>query len=174
MHIDAFDALFDQPQASPPQTRAVDYAVIQPGRAEVEIVAAEIGDVAWKVTDANPSGTCLKLRLSAGRGYSFVFADLPRDRTFLFKALAAALGIAPGADGKVSLPQPHELVGRTVAVEIGHFQTKRGETKAAVRKWLPAASTAPATASTSRAPAAVTRATAASAKQELADDGIPF
>lgn len=118
MTIDAFDELFDSvaPQAAPP----TDYSVIPEGRAEVEIVAASIGDVAWKVTDANPQGTCLKLRLSAGRGYSFVFADLPRDRPPLFKALAAALGIAPGADGKVTLPQPHELVGRSVAVEIGH------------------------------------------------------
>jgi hypothetical protein len=171
MHIDAFDALFDQPQASPPETRATDYAVIPQGRAEVEIVAAEIGDVPWKVSDANPAGTCLKLRMSAGRGYAFVFADLPRDRTFLFKALAAALGIAPGPDGKTSLPQPQEMVGRTLAVEIGHYQTRQGETKATVRKWLPASNAATTLkAATSRPRAAATH----RAAEQLPDDGVPF
>lgn len=140
MHIDAFDSLFEQSQ---PQTPAPQYAVVPEGRAEVEIKAATVGNLAWKVSDANPDGTCLQLRLSAGRQSSFVFADLPRDRAPLFKALAAALGIASDADGKVTLPPPHELVGRTVTVEIGHYQTRRGETRACVRKWLPASTAAP-------------------------------
>lgn len=171
MPIDAFDDIFTttQPPATPKP--AGDYAVIQPGRAEVEIVAATVGDVTWKVTDANPTGACLKLRLSAGRGYSFIFADLPRDRTYLFKALAAALGIAPNADGKVKLPQPRDMVGRTVAVEIGHYHTKAGETKATVRKWLPASkAAAPTPAATPRPRAAVTQ----RAAEQLPDDGIPF
>lgn len=171
MPIDAFDDIFTKPQPQATPKQATDYAVIQPGRAEVEIVAATVGDVPWKVTDANPTGACLKLRLSAGRGYAFIFEDLPRDRTYLLKALAAALGIAPGADGKVTLPPPHELVGRTVSVEIAHYQTKRGETKATVRKWLPASeAAAPTPAATSRPrPAATHR-----AAEQLTDDSIPF
>lgn len=135
MTIDTFDEMFDKPQARP---TAATYAVVPEGRAEVEVKAASIGDVPWKVNEKNPTGACLKLRLTAGRQYAFLFADLPKDKPFLFKSLAAALGIQPGADGKVTLPQPHDLVGRTALVEIGHFQSKRGETRACVRKWLPA------------------------------------
>jgi hypothetical protein len=135
MIIDAFDSMFDKPQARPADAT---YAAAPEGRAEIEIKAASIGDVPWKVNEKNPTGACLKLRLAAGRQYAFVFVDLPKDKPFLFKALAAALGIQPDADGKVTLPQPAELVGRTALVEIGHYQTKRGETKATVRKWLPA------------------------------------
>lgn len=153
VNIDSFDEAF-----SKPQTRT--YTLVPAGRAECEIKAASIGDVPWKVTDANPTGACLKLRLSAGREYSFVFVDLPRDKKFLFRALAAALGIQPGADGKVTLPEPHELVGRTVFVEIEHFTTKRGETKACVRKWLPASTATPS------APAPATAAWEHDARQE--------
>lgn len=124
--------------ASNPQQRT--YAIVPQGRAEVEIMAASIGDVPWKVTAANPTGECLKLRLSAGRETGFVFVDVPRDCKWMVRALGTALGIQPGADGMVTLPDAHELVGRTVAVEIKHFQTKRGETKAGVAKWLPATS----------------------------------
>lgn len=168
MTIDAFDQVFDKPQ---PRT----YAVAPAGRAEVEIRAASIGTVPWKVTDANPTGECLKLRLSAGREYSFVFVDLPRDKKFLFRALAAAMGIQPDADGKVTLPDVAELVGRTASVEIEHFQTKRGETKATVKKWLPAEASSATAASTPRAAAARPRRTAAQRiTAQMPDDEIPF
>ena len=49
------------------------------GEASVEIVAASIGDVAWKTSDDNPRGECLRLRLSAGRDYGFIFTDVPLD-----------------------------------------------------------------------------------------------
>ena len=168
MHIDAFDELFDT--AEPPATRAAEYAPIPEGRAEVEIIAASIGYVAWKASDANPRGTCLKLRLSAGRGYAFVFADLPRNRTALFRALATALGIAPDSARKVSLPKPEELVGRTVAVEIGHFKTRAGATKAGVKKWLPPA----APPRTTRAKPASTKPRGADRPVDLDPDDIPF
>ena len=107
--------------ASSPQPRT--YAIAPQGRAEVEIRAASIGDVPWKVSPTNPTGECLKLRLSAGRDRGFLFVDVPRDCKWMVRALGTALGIQPGADGMVTLPDAHELVGRTVAVEIKHFQT---------------------------------------------------
>ena len=167
MNLDDFDDLFetsDSPAAAPTQ-----YEVIPEGRADVEILAASIGDVAWKATDSNPSGACLQLRLIAGRQYSFVFADIPRDRKPVFKALAAALGIAPDPSGKIKMPQPPELVGRRVAVEIGHYRTKTGDTKATVKRWLPAAPAAQA-----KAKPAASRPRASQPVVNLAPDDIPF
>ena len=172
MQFDTFDDLFDSPATAAPAATPATYQIIPQGRAEVEIVAASIGDVQWKASDDNPAGTCLKLRLSAGKGFAFVFADLPRDRKFLFKALAAALGIQPGDDGKVSLPQPHELVGRTALVEVGHYQTKRGETKACVRKWLPAESVQPP--HKPRPPRQAVQRSRNAVPQIGVDDDIPF
>jgi hypothetical protein len=175
MTIDAFEELFNAQQAAPQPAAARTYAVAPQGIADVEIVAASIGDVAWKASDANPAGTCLKLRLSAGREHSFIFADLPRDKSFVFKALAAALGIAPGADGKVSIGPVEALVGRHVRIEVGHYQTKTGEQRACVRKWLPPVAAQPATKpipATATKPAA-TAARTSKPQWECADD-IPF
>jgi len=168
MIVDAFDQNFEQRS---PRT----YSVVPEGRREVEIVNAEIGNVAWKTSDKNPSGECLKLRLRPGREYGFVFVDLPRDRTYLFKALAAALGLEPDADGKVSLPQPHELVGRSVIVEIGHYQSRSGETRATVKKWVPAITSQPSATPQRSKPSAPRRSPGAAITARLPDGGdIPF
>jgi hypothetical protein len=136
--VDAFDCGFDSP-ATPAPAAAPEYAVLAEGTHELEVVAATVGAVAWKTSEANPTGECLKLRLSAGRGYAFVFADLPRDRKFLFRALAASLGIQPGPDGKVSMCPPEQMIGKRVHVEIGRYTTRAGEARATVKRWLPAA-----------------------------------
>ncbi len=173
MTIDAFEELFNAQQAAPQPAAARTYAVAPQGIADVEIVAASIGDVAWKASDANPAGTCLKLRLSAGREHSFIFADLPRDKSFVFKALAAALGSVPGADGKVSIGPVESLVGQHVRIEVGHYQTKTGEQRACVRKWLPPVANQPATKPIT-ATAAKPAATRTSKPQWECADDIPF
>jgi hypothetical protein len=136
--IEFFDSACEQLNEPAPRT----YDVLPEGEHELEIIAASIGTVEWKTSTENPTGECLRLRLSAGDGTAFVFADLPRDRKYLFKALAASLGLKPGPDGKVSLGTPEALVGRRVRVAIGHYVTRAGETRANVKRWLPA--TAPA------------------------------
>ncbi len=137
--IQFFDSGFEQPQETAP---ARDFEVLPEGEHELEIVAASVGDVTWKASDANPSGACLKLRLSAGRGFKFVFVDLPRDRAVLFRALASSLGLEPAADGKVSIGPPEQLIGRRVRVLTGRYTTRAGETRANVMRWLPATSAA--------------------------------
>jgi hypothetical protein len=185
--IDAFDIGFDAPAPAPstPAPQARQYEMLAAGVHDLEIIAASVGTVAWKTSEANPTGECLRLRLSAGRGVSFVFADLPRDRQFMFKALAASLGLEPGPDGKVSIGPAEGLIGRRARVEIGHYTTRAGETRATVKRWLPVAtapSTAPAASTTSRpstAPKAApcrTQSTkaAASFRAAAAEDDIPF
>ena len=72
MQFDTFDDLFDSPATAAPAATAATYQIIPQGRAEVQIVAASIGDVQWKASDDNPAGTCLKLRLSAEIGRAHV------------------------------------------------------------------------------------------------------
>ncbi len=182
--VDAFDSGFDSPATSAP-TPAPEYAVLAEGAHVLEVVAASVGTVSWKTSEANPTGECLKLRLSAGRGYSFVFADLPRDRKFLFRALAASIGIQPGPDGKVSVGPAEGLIGKRVHVEIGHYKTRAGETRASVTRWLLAAVPTPATAESTPAPAkpvaavrssrpARTKPAAAAFQANAADEAFPF
>jgi hypothetical protein len=185
--IDAFDIGFDDlaPAPSTPAPQARQYAVLAEGTHDVEIVAASVGTVAWKTSAANPTGECLRLRLSGGRDVAFVFADLPRDRKYIFKALAASLGLEPGPDGKVSIGPAEGLIGRRARVEIGHYTTRAGETRANVKRWLPA-SPAPSTAAPASAPSRPSTPTkaapcriqstkaAAAFRATAADDDIPF
>jgi hypothetical protein len=183
--IDAFDSLFDSTPATPTPTPAREYEVLAEGAHELEIVAASVGEVAWKASDENPKGECLRLRLSAGRGIAFVFVDIGREKKWVFKALAASLGLEPGPDGKASMCPPEQMIGRRVHVEIGHFKTRAGETRANVKRWLPATASTPSAAqstpSDAKPVAAVrssrpprTKPAAAAFQANAAPDDIPF
>ena len=174
--IDCFELGFDEPvptAAKPEQPRT--YAPLPIGQHEVEIIAASVGDVEWRANTNNPRGECLRLRLSGGRDYGFVFVDVPRDRQWLFKALAASLGLEPGPDGRISIGPAESLVGRLARVEIGHYRTKAGETRATVKRWLPAAPARQTRSSTQAATARTPGAKAAAAfRASAAQDEVPF
>lgn len=129
MNIDAFDADFDRPVSPPPATRG--YAVVPAGEVTVEVVAADIADVPWKTSDDNPRGTCLRLRLSAGRSFAFIFVDVPHHLTWLRRAVAAALGLT---DDEL---EPGAAIGGTARVVVKHFTARDGSPKAGVARWLP-------------------------------------
>lgn len=101
------------------------------GTIECDIVAASIGEVPWKVSDDNPKGECLRLRLRPEGGYAFVFADVPLDWDRLLEAVRRA------ADASSDFT-PEQFVGCRVRVVLKHYTGKDGTTKAAVAKWLPA------------------------------------
>ncbi len=176
--IDAFDSLFDSPPPTSQPAPAREYQVLAEGTHELEIVAASVGEVAWKASDENPQGQCLRLRLTAGRDTAFVFADIGREKKWVFKALAASLGLEAGQDGKVSIGPPDQLVGRRVRVEVGRYTTRAGETRANVKRWLPAVAESapperpPAVARTRRPPCS--KAAAAAFHANAAPDDIPF
>jgi hypothetical protein len=136
MIIDAFDADFDRPVSPAPASRG--YAVVPTGEVAVEVVAADIADVRWKASTDNPSGTCLRLRLTAGREFAFVFADVPQHMTWLRRAVAAALGLT---DDEL---EPGAAIGGTARVVITHFTARDGTVKAGVARWLPRRPAAPA------------------------------
>ena len=101
------------------------------GKIEAEIVAASIGEVAWKASDDNPKGECLRLRLRPEGNYAFVFADVPLDWGRMLENVRAAAGISGEAP-------PEAYVGCRVRVVLKHYQAKDGSTRATVARWLPA------------------------------------
>ena len=108
------------------------YQTAPAGEVEVEVVAASISDVAWKASNDNPRGECLRLRLSAGRDYSFVFVDVPLDWGRMLDAVRAATGVSNDM-------VPEEFPGQRARVVLKHYQAKDGSTRAAVAKWVPRA-----------------------------------
>jgi hypothetical protein len=127
---DGFDDAFDAARHSP-ASMARTYTPVPAGVCEVEIVRADRKAVPWRVTDQNPTGECLALRLRASSGHAFVFCDVPDDKPWLAGHVARAVGVY--ADELL----PEHLVGQRAKVEIGHVTTRNGETRAVVRKWLP-------------------------------------
>jgi hypothetical protein len=138
------------------------------GEIEVEVVAASIGDVAWKVSDDNPRGECLRLRLSAGRDYGFIFTDVPLDWGRMLKAVCHAAGV----EGEELLPE--SFVGRRARVVLKRYQAKDGTTRATVARWLPPAKPEPRQATPAVVTLAVTKVSRNAPPSFGADDDLPF
>jgi hypothetical protein len=113
------------------------YEAAPAGEIECEIVAASIGEVAWKVSDDNPRGSCLRLRLRPAGNYAFVFADLPLDWGRMLDAVRKSAGI----EGDELLPEA--FVGKQARVSLKHYTGRDGSTRASVAKWLPPAKPEP-------------------------------
>lgn len=155
------------------QTVNADRDIVPAGIHVMRIVNAEEGPNQYKVSDSNPEGLCLKLRLATVTGsYKFVFDDIPKHIGWRARQLAVAVGILP-VGGKLSL-NPEDLFEQTLVVEISHYTSKAGKVSAVVKRYV-APSEAPAAPSKPAAKAAVK---AASRKQlaTVADssDDIPF
>jgi hypothetical protein len=97
---------------------------------EIEIVAASIGEVAWKTSDDNPRGECLRLRLRPAGNYAFVFSDTPLDWGRMLENVRKAVGTS-------SDYTPEEFIGRRARVVLKHYTAKDGTTRATVARWLP-------------------------------------
>ena len=138
------------------------------GEASVEIVAASIGDVAWKTSDDNPRGECLRLRLSAGRDYGFIFTDVPLDWGRMLKSVCHAAGV----EGEQLVPE--SFVGRQARVVLKRYQAKDGTTRATVARWLPPAKSEPTQATPAVVTLAVTKVSRNAPPSFGADDDIPF
>lgn len=144
------------------------YAPAPAGEIEVEIVAASIGDVAWKVSDDNPRGECLRLRLRPAGNFSFVFADVPLD----WGRLLVAVRKSAGVEGEELLPEA--FVGKQARVVLKHYTGRDGSTRASVAKWLPPTKPEPKQAT----PVVVKQAAAKVSRNAPptfgADDDLPF
>jgi hypothetical protein len=123
-----------QDEQSQPVT--MEREIVPAGVHEMTIKHAEEGPNEYKVTDTNPDGMCLKLRLATASGnHKFVFDDIPKHLGWRAKQLADAVGVA-AAGGKVSL-EPDALVGAAVTVEVSHYTSKSGKVSAVVKRYVP-------------------------------------
>jgi hypothetical protein len=117
--------------ASPsPAGERREYGIAPAGETTVEVRKAEIGSLPWN--DAEH----LRLQLSAGREYGFIFGDVPFDREKLMGLVARCLGF----DNTAALrANPGDAVGRELPVVLKHIERRNGSTAAVIDKWLPAA-----------------------------------
>ena len=156
------------------QTATLERDIVPAGVHVMTITNAEEGPNQYKVSDENPDGMCLKLRLSTG-AYKFVFDDIPKHLGWRAKQLASALGIVP-VGGRLSL-DPMDLHNQAVTVEISHYTSKAGKLSAVVKRYVPATETQATPVARAAAPApaqpAVKRRTAV-VRQESNLDDIPF
>lgn len=144
-----------------------EYEPAPAGEIEVEIVAASIGAVAWKVSDDNPQGECLRLRLRPAGNYAFVFCDVPLDWGRMLDAVKRSAGV----EGEELLPEA--FVGKQARVVLKHYTGRDGSTRASVAKWLPPAKPEP----KQPTPVVVQAATKVSRNAPPAfgaDDDLPF
>jgi len=149
----------------PQQAATIERDIVPAGIHSMTIRHAEEGPNQYKVSDENPDGMCLKLRLSTVEGdYKFVFDDIPKHLGWRAKQLADAVGIF-AISGKLAL-STDELEGQVVQVEISHYTSKAGKVSAVVKKYLPAAATPAVKAKPS--------VRASKARVEMAQDDIPF
>ena len=160
-----FDMTQDDNAPAPVET--ADRPLVPPGTHVLTIVHAEEGPNAYKQSDENPEGLCLKLRLGTDGGHKFIFDDIPQHLAWRARQFAAALAIVPAGDALDLVPD--ELVGQKVTVEITHYTSKVGKVSAVVKKYVPAVAT-PKAARAASPTAATRRAVMAS----VPDDEIPF
>lgn len=143
------------------------YEVAPAGEVEVEIVAASIGEVAWKVSDDNPRGECLRLRLSAGRGFGFIFQDVPLDWGRMLDAVRAATGVSGDM-------VPEAFTGQRARVVLKHYTGRDGSTRASVAKWLSRPKPEQASATPAVVKAGSVKVSRSAPPSFGADDDIPF
>lgn len=138
--------------AAPAQERDI----VPAGTHRMVIRSADEGPNEYKVSDTNPTGECLKLRLATVEGnYRFVFDDLPKHLGWRAANLADALGIK-AVGGRLTLT-PDDCREQIVTVEVSHYTSKAGKTSAVVKRYVPqsvAEKVKPATAPRSRPVAA--------------------
>jgi len=159
-----FDMTQDDNAPAPVET--VDRPLVPPGTHVLTIVHAEEGPNAYKQSDENPEGLCLKLRLGTDGGHKFIFDDIPQHLAWRARQFAAALAIVPAGDALDLVADG--LAGQKVTVEVVHYTSKAGKVSAVVKRYLPATATPAAPASTPR------RTAAQKIVAALPDDDIPF
>jgi hypothetical protein len=152
----------------------MDRPIVPAGVRVMTIIAAEEGPNQYKISDDNPEGTCLKLRLAdSNGGYRFVFDDLPQQLAWRAVQLAESLGIKP-VNGALVLT-PGELMNRELAVELSHYTSKAGKISAVVKRYLPPdAGLLSSDAIAAATPKATRQTTAQRITAALPDDEIPF
>jgi hypothetical protein len=101
------------------------------GEHEAEIIAATLGEVPRLASEDNVRGEALRLRVSVGREWGYLFADVPLDWGAMLRAIRGAVGL--DADKL----RAEAFVGRRARVVVGRYTGRDGAERACIRRWLP-------------------------------------
>ena len=147
------------------------------GRHTGDIVKAEIKDLKFKMTDENPSGTCLVVTWSKDATHYPVESIAPLNWRGLIEAICRAAGVAGPQRGVDWDPQ--SLVGRVATVDVENAVANSGKEYQRVTKWHASASKPiPAEKSPPGGKRAAARTPAAKAHADFTEhadaDDIPF
>jgi hypothetical protein len=142
------------------------------GRHTGDIVSAEIKDFKFKVTDTNPTGTCLVVTWSK-TGFYPVESICPLNWRGLIEAICRAAGVAPPQRGEDW--DEKALVGRVATVDVENVVAPSGKEYQRVTKWHAGASkqlpAEPVKRAAARTPAAKAH---ADFKEHSDADDVPF
>lgn len=148
---------------------------IPDGRHTGDIVSAVIKDLKFKVTDTNPTGTCLVVSWSK-QGFYPVESIAPLNWRGLIEAICRAAGVSPPQRGEDWDEQA--LVGRVATIDVENVVAPSGKEYQRVTKWhaspqkpLPAVDKPAAKKAPARTPAAKAH---AEFKENADADDIPF
>lgn len=136
------------------------------GRHAGEIVVAEERELSFKVSDANPSGNCLVVKVQIPK-FQRVETIVPAQMRWLVETICRAASVNPPKRGEDW--SPGQLVGRQVVVEVVNGVGKSGKPYVRVDKWH--AGPAPLPEEVKRRPAAKPKPVTNGANH---DDDIPF
>lgn len=132
-----------------------------------DIVKAEFKNLKFKVTDTNPSGTCLSVIWEKPLFYP-VESLVPADWRGLLEAICRAAGVEPPRRGEDW--DEKVLVGRVATIDVVNVVAASGKEYQRVTKWHPGPKPLPE--AVKKRPAARTQ--AQKVTQELDADDIPF
>jgi len=145
------------------------------GRHTGDIVKVELKALKFKMSDDNPSGTCLIVTWSKDATHFPVESIVPQTWRGLIEAICRAAGVAGPQRGEDWDPQ--SLVGRVATIDVENAVSAKGKEYQRITKWYESASkpVPAARPAAKRAPARTPAAKAHAEFSEHADgDDIPF
>lgn len=133
-----------------------------------KIVVAEVKDLLFKVSDRNPQGTTLAVKVAVN-GYQLVEDLIPINMRGVVEAVYRSAGIEPPTKGESFVAACDRLKGQTAPIETTLASAKSGREYVRI-KWLPGIKPLPAAMKAETR----TRAKAAKVADTLPEDDIPF
>jgi hypothetical protein len=137
------------------------------GRHTGDIVKAVIEDRKYRVSDTNPSGTCLVVTWEK-TGFYPVESTAPLNWRGLIEAICRAAGVTPPRKGEDW--DERSLIGKVATIEVLNVTAPSGKEYQRVTKWHAGPAALPEEIKRRPSP----RTQAQKVTQELAADDIPF
>jgi hypothetical protein len=116
-----------------PAIDTADKPQLPDGKHTGEIVSAKVKGVKFRVSDKNPDGTCLEVKVVVA-GYQPVEALIPCDWRGQIESVCRSASVpVPGRDDDWD---ERVLVGRAASIDVVHAIAKSGREYVRVEKWI--------------------------------------